>query len=96
MLVNKKIEEIYADSSDINPYGATNRQEFFAVTSEYFFERPKLLESKHPELYAMLEKIFDQKMADKTLNKPKAGVGRNNPCVCGSGIKFKKCCGQAA
>jgi len=23
-------------------------------------------------------------------------VGRNDPCTCGSGKKFKKCCGQAA
>lgn len=22
-------------------------------------------------------------------------VGRNDPCPCGSGRKFKKCCGQA-
>ena len=24
------------------------------------------------------------------------GVGRNDPCPCGSGKKFKKCCGAAA
>ncbi len=23
-------------------------------------------------------------------------VGRNDPCLCGSGKKFKKCCGTAA
>jgi preprotein translocase subunit SecA len=23
-------------------------------------------------------------------------IGRNEPCVCGSGKKFKKCCGAAA
>jgi len=23
-----------------------------------------------------------------------AKVGRNDPCVCGSGKKFKKCCGK--
>ena len=23
-------------------------------------------------------------------------VGRNDPCPCGSGAKFKKCCGKAA
>jgi hypothetical protein len=23
-------------------------------------------------------------------------VGRNDPCSCGSGKKFKKCCGQAS
>lgn len=24
--------------------------------------------------------------------RPKLGVGRNDPCPCGSGKKFKKCC----
>jgi preprotein translocase subunit SecA len=27
---------------------------------------------------------------------PYAGVGRNDPCPCGSGKKFKKCHGAAA
>lgn len=39
-LINKKIDEIYEGESDINPYGGTNRAEFFSVASEYFFERP--------------------------------------------------------
>lgn len=68
-LIDKKIEEIYKDKSDINPYGATNKAEFFAVISEYFFERPKLLKRKHPELYAILEDIFDQKMTSRNLKK---------------------------
>lgn len=25
---------------------------------------------------------------------PYAGIGRNDPCPCGSGMKFKKCCGR--
>ena len=25
---------------------------------------------------------------------PFAGIGRNDPCSCGSGKKFKKCCGR--
>ena len=59
-LVRKNIHEILADKSDINPYGATNEAEFFAVVAEYFFERPELLESKHPELYELLSRIFRQ------------------------------------
>ena len=68
-LINQKIEEIYKDKSDINPYGATNRAEFFAVISEYFFERPQLLKRKHPELYQILEEIFDQDMTERKLKK---------------------------
>jgi uncharacterized protein YecA (UPF0149 family) len=25
----------------------------------------------------------------------RASAGRNDPCPCGSGLKFKKCCGRA-
>ena len=57
-LMQHEIKLINEEQSDINPYGATNEAEFFAVVSEYFFERPKLLKEKHPELYELLEKIF--------------------------------------
>lgn len=93
-LMNKEIDRIYAGKSDINPYGGTNRAEFFSVISEYFFERPKLLEEKHPELYALLEKIFNQHMADRNLSKKVKTIGRNDLCFCESGEKFKHCCGS--
>ncbi|MBI0397466.1 M90 family metallopeptidase [Cyclobacterium marinum] len=67
--INKKIEEIHEGKSDINPYGGTNQAEFFSVASEYFFERPKLLKRKHPKLYALLERVFNQDMASKNLRK---------------------------
>ncbi|MNU64016.1 hypothetical protein D3C71_532860 [compost metagenome] len=92
--MNKEIERIYDGESDVNPYGATNKAEFFSVISEYFFERPDLLEKKHPELYALLEKVFNQKMVDRKLSKKQAVIGRNDPCVCDSGEKFKHCCGS--
>jgi len=44
---------------DINIYGATNEAEFFAVISEYFFERPEQLKEKHPELYGLLNEMFN-------------------------------------
>lgn len=59
-LVHRKMQEIRQDESDINPYGATDKTEFFAVAAEYFFERPDLLKSKHPQLYEMLGRIFRQ------------------------------------
>ncbi|MFT4022245.1 MAG: zinc-dependent peptidase [Flavihumibacter sp.] len=59
-MIHRQIQDIRANKSDINPYGATNQAEFFAVASEYFFERPELLRQKHPELYEMLEKVFKQ------------------------------------
>lgn len=93
-LINRKIDEIFDGQSDINPYGGTNRAEFFSVVSEYFFERPRLLEKNHPELYDLLEKIFKQDMSARNLNKNRMTIGRNSPCPCKSGLKFKKCCGR--
>ncbi len=44
----------------IDPYGATNAAEFFAVLTEAFFERPRPLRRRHPELYAQLARFYGQ------------------------------------
>ena len=44
-LVRKKIGEIHEGDSNIRDYGATNPTEFFAVCTEYFFERPGMLKA---------------------------------------------------
>jgi SEC-C motif-containing protein len=36
----------------------------------------------------------DMVAADRGTGCPAAKVGRNDPCPCGSGRKFKKCCGR--
>ena len=46
--------------SDIDKYGATNPAEFFAVVTEAYFERPKRLQKKHPELYEQLREFYEQ------------------------------------
>lgn len=42
----------------IGAYGATNPAEFFAVATEVFFEKPFLLQKKHPELYSELRDFY--------------------------------------
>ena len=42
----------------IDAYGAVSEGEFFAVVTELFFERPKLLSLEHPELYQELSKYY--------------------------------------
>ena len=44
----------------LDPYGAETPAEFFAVATEYFFERSAELEALHPELYAELRAYFRQ------------------------------------
>jgi hypothetical protein len=58
-LVHTEMEKIKAGDSDIDPYAYTNKSEFFAVAAEYFFERPDLLEEKHPQLFSMMQQIFN-------------------------------------
>lgn len=60
-LMLEEIQAIKENESDINPYGATDEAEFFAVAAEYFFERPVLFKEKNPELYALMERIFRQR-----------------------------------
>lgn len=95
-LISENTKEMLAGKSDINVYGATNKQEFLAVASEYFFERPQLFKEKHPELYAVLSSVFQNDLAESQSGdkKLKRTIGRNDPCPCGSGKKFKDCCMQ--
>ena len=97
-LVRRKMDEIEAGDSDINRYALTNEAEFFAVTSEYFFERPGVMQRKHPALFGALERVFNQDLRTRSvalrreLTRKRPKFGRNSPCPCGSGRKFKKCC----
>lgn len=97
-LVRRKMKEMGRGKSDINPYGLTNEAEFFAVATEYFFERPGVMERKHPELYAMLSRVFNQSLGERAavmareMKRGRRRFGRNSPCPCGSGVKYKKCC----
>ena len=46
------------NKSDIDTYGATNPAEFFAVVTEYFFEKPVELKKLHPELYDQFKNFY--------------------------------------
>lgn len=48
------------DPAWINPYAATNPGEFFAVLTEFFFERPRTLRARHPQVYAQLASFYRQ------------------------------------
>jgi Mlc titration factor MtfA (ptsG expression regulator) len=47
-------------STFLNPYAATSPAEFFAVATEFFFERPLAMRSSHPELYDQLMSFYRQ------------------------------------
>jgi SEC-C motif-containing protein len=40
--------------------------------------------------------VDGKEMSAPTVRHEGPKIGRNDPCTCGSGKKFKKCCGKAA
>jgi len=62
--------------SVLDAYGATNAAEFFAVATECFFEKPRQLQRKHPELYEELRDYYKVHPVEwATLNGPKNTSG---------------------
>ena len=55
--------------------------------------RPSL-EGRRPSEVLEGGRLFPEKVETYRREAPK--VGRNDPCPCGSGRKYKKCCGRAA
>jgi Mlc titration factor MtfA (ptsG expression regulator) len=50
----------------LQPYGATNPAEFFAVATEAFFDVPIALEHHEPMLYEVLRDFYKQDPAERT------------------------------
>ncbi len=94
-LMQEKMDDIHAGNSDVNAYGGTDKKEFLPVIVEYFFERPRLLKKKHPKVYDYLNKVFIEGLAEKYKGQGNfKEPGRNDKCLCGSGKKYKHCCGR--
>ena len=88
-LARKKIKAIENRNANIDSYGASSQLEFFAVATEYFFERPRMLKRKHPQLYQALQEFYRQ---DRAAIASELAPRKNSPCPCGSGKKYKRCC----
>lgn len=59
-LMREEVERIERGRSVLRPYAATNEAELFAVATEAFFERPRALQARHPELYGLMQEIYGQ------------------------------------
>ncbi len=51
---------------ELDPYGAESPAEFFAVTSEAFFEMPHVLQQEYPDVYRQLAAFYRQDPALRT------------------------------
>jgi Mlc titration factor MtfA (ptsG expression regulator) len=90
--IREKIADIHEGASYIDNYGGTSETEFFAVAAEYFFERPELFEQKHPILFQKMVTMFRREPVLNSFSNFDL-PGRNALCFCGSGKKYKRCCG---
>jgi MtfA peptidase len=60
----------HPEASVLDRYGARNPAEFFAVATEAFFERPRELRERHPELYAELAGFYRLDLAADLASEP--------------------------
>jgi len=58
------------DRPPLDPYGATNPAEFFAVATEAFFDASMDLELQEPELYAVMREFYRQDPAARARREP--------------------------
>ena len=66
------------EETDIDPYATEGPDEFFAVTSEYFFELPGVLDGCYPEVYAELRAFYRQNPLARVA-APQQQVGTSLP-----------------
>lgn len=52
----------------LDGYGAINEAEFFAVATEFFFDRPVSMQRHEPELYALLRDFYQQDPASREVD----------------------------
>jgi uncharacterized protein len=59
-------------------------------------EQVELVASCQEELAPTVQEVYDywlEKRRPQTLRREAPKIGRNDPCLCGSGKKYKHCCG---
>ncbi len=70
------------------------REQTLAILFKIQIARPEELQHAHkPRNENLILSHSDSAMARAPIKRTDAKVGRNEPCPCGSGKKYKKCCG---
>ena len=73
-----------------------SESEMEEIAKEFTNDMRKILKQRHEELKEKLKPLMIERI--EKLNRknlfmgPKIKIGRNSPCPCGSGKKYKKCC----
>jgi SEC-C motif len=84
---------------EINEYVSGRPSSFFVEIEQLAYSYYKIMGFDHPLLNEWIDTIQNRgnegHKAENIPNQPirVEKVGRNDPCLCGSGKKYKKCCG---
>lgn len=99
--LNEVMYETMQTLSRIQIQGDSDVEAFEEAQQE---ERPKALEANHPAAQSIAGAMGQETSAEEsdtpetkeptTFRRQEAKVGRNDPCTCGSGKKYKQCCGK--
>lgn len=93
LIVPNKVDELEEDSQVALGYDPEKLyMNMVDCNAEWLYTLPQWNKILTPERRKELYKI---QKSSKTIVKPPK-VGRNDPCPCGSGKKYKKCCGANA
>jgi len=97
--LKKNYPELYKIKAEFFDHVANRKKEQYLFDT--YLKKHKYFKKTFPEAYAFDEEEFDEEaggfpdesfLEPYTRSQPK--VGRNEPCPCGSGKKYKKCCGK--
>jgi len=90
------LEVISTASGKDNNEGFVTFKAFFNQDNEQYCLEECSRFVREDDLWFYIDGTFPaEQRPDPRLNQPvnQLKVGRNDPCICGSGKKFKKCCG---
>jgi uncharacterized protein len=82
----------------MSPIAFCARPDFFSATQESEDSPARLgrIAAEMPENLIALRNYFYISLQRKAISREAIKAGRNDPCPCGSGKKFKHCCGKTA
>lgn len=97
--LKRKYPELYKLKAEFFDLVANRKKEKFLVDT--YFKKLKYFKKTYPETFDDDDEEFDDEadgLPAEFYGEPYARaepkVGRNEPCPCGSGKKYKKCCGR--
>ena len=76
------------------PLAPDTLAEVRAAIEDAFPNICSLLQKRHRRIQEIYSHCKKKHYTPMMMEKPMAKVGRNAPCPCGSGKKYKKCCGR--